>query len=62
MNNTLTKPDQSMVIVGEPSKQFGHVIATQTIGTRCLNFESVQHLLSDKPLRRPNRVRPLPRD
>jgi hypothetical protein len=29
-----------------------------TGGTLLLNFESVSHLLSDKPLRRPNRTRP----
>jgi hypothetical protein len=35
--------------------------ATPTSGTGLPPFAAVKHLLSDKPLRRPNRTRPLDR-
>lgn len=42
------------------ARRSGVAVATRT-STLHAEFEKVRHLLSDKPLRRPNRTRPLDR-
>ncbi len=56
-NNVRTEPGIGIEIGNEeiPSTKTTLVIT----GTNTLSFENVKHLLSDKPLRRPSRVRPI---
>ena len=53
---TITVPDKSRNVRIVSSAQEGVAL---TVGTEQVEFSSVKHLLSDKPLRRPNRTKPL---
>lgn len=57
-NNTITRPGRDLGIV-EILPPKGARQATPTVGSAVLDFDKMKNLLSDKPLRRPNRTRPL---
>lgn len=56
--NTITIPGKSFSFqLGSPQNATSRAVTTDFTGLA--NFDDVKHLLSDKPLRRPSRVRPL---
>jgi hypothetical protein len=56
-NNFATIPDRTLNLKIEIG---GGAARSESAHTVVASFDSVKHLLSDKPLRRPPRSRPLP--
>ncbi len=58
MSETQTMPDQSLRL--SIGMSCSRPDLPTTVGTRVIPFEIARRFLSDRPLRRPNRNRPLP--
>jgi len=56
--NTIEIPGIGVQVCGPPPGGTQFVVSSTTSGSYSLPFETLSHLLSDKPLRRPNRNKP----
>ena len=57
---TITKPSETTVVGDPPPQASGIELPTITVfDTRIESIENIKHLLSDRPLHRPNRTRPI---
>jgi hypothetical protein len=58
-DKTIGVPGVSVEVGGSASRMVLMSVSNMAIGSTMTDFESIKHLLSGKPLRRPNRSRPL---
>ena len=58
-DKTIGVPGVLIEVGGSASEAILLSVGSRAIGSSVADFASIKHLLSEKPLRRPNRSRPL---